>query len=77
MMEKYYFIVSGRSFSDPTLKLTYTQYLKYAETHTNAVFKVLKADYNALEKSLRGVVLKNKVEFIFNRLHTAGKTSRA
>lgn len=73
-MEKYYFLVDCGSY---TKKLTYKQYLLYMESHTARGFKVLKADYNALEKSLKGIILKDKTSFIFNRLHAAGKTAAA
>lgn len=73
-MEKYYFLVDCGSY---TKKLTYKQYLLYMESHPVHGFKVLKSDYKALENSLKGVILRDKTTFIFNRLHAAGKTAAA
>lgn len=77
-MDKYYYIFSPTSISGLCKKYTYKQYIAAAQNALSGSFwKVLKTDYSPLEKALKSVIVKDKVQYIFNRLHAAGKAARA
>lgn len=57
-----------------TKKMTYKQYLAYAQNSSKQVHRALKKDYNTLDKATKGVLLKDRTTWIFNRLHAERKT---
>ena len=77
-MDKYYFIYSPTNLNGLYKKYTYKQYISAANNGgAGSYWKILKTDFNALEKGLKGVILKDKTRYIFDRLHAAGKAARA
>ncbi len=54
-------------------KMTYKQYIVFGQTSPASVHRALKKDYNALDKATKGVLLKDRTSWIFNRLHSERK----